>query len=317
MTYLTAHGDSASKILPLTWGVLIISVAVVLIVTFLLIRGLVVSRRPIAEEGGRKLIVDRPAGGLSWLYIGVGLSAIALIATAIWSMVTLAAVAGPSAKPTIHIEVIGHQWWWEVRYLSDHPDKIFTTANEIHIPVGQTVEVKLVSSDVIHSFWVPQLAGKTDVIPGQTNVTWLETDQPGLYRGQCAEYCGVQHAHMALDVVASTPSDFQAWYADQLQAAAAADAKSKLVAAGAADFLVKCGICHAVRGTAAAGRLGPDLSHLMTRHGIAADTLPNATGYLAAWISDPQGIKPGSSMPRPEISPGQLQAILAFLETLK
>ena len=138
-------------------------------------------------------------------------------------MVTLADTEPPHGKPAFTIEVTGHQWWWQVRYLSDQPSRTFNTANEIHIPVGEPVRVKLVSADVIHSFWIPALGGKTDLIPGQTNVTWIEADKPGVYRGQCTEYCGKQHAHMALTVVASEPNEFEAWWNAQLEGAPAPD----------------------------------------------------------------------------------------------
>jgi cytochrome c oxidase subunit 2 len=230
-------------------------------------------------------------------------------------VVTLAAVSQPPAKPAFTIEVTGHQWWWQVRYLSDEPARIFTTANEIHVPVGKPVAVKLASSDVIHSFWVPALTGKTDLIPGQTNVTWIEAKEPGVYRGQCTEYCGVQHAHMGLLVVASPPREFDAWWDGQL--AGAASALTETTEHGEAAFVGRCGICHTVRGTPAGGIVGPDLSHFMTRTTIAAGTLPNNTGDLAGWIADPQHIKPGSRMPQPEVTPGELQQIVSYLHTLK
>jgi cytochrome c oxidase subunit II len=167
---------------------------------------------------------------------------------------------------------------------------------------------------VIHSFWIPALTGKTDLVPGQTNVTWMEASKPGIYRGQCSEYCGAQHAHMGLLVVADPPDAFQAWRAAQQSAAATPLSEEALH--GAALFIGRCGVCHSVRGTPAGGILGPDLSHLMQRRTIAAGTLPNRIGDLGGWIADPQGIKPGSSMPRPDLSSGELQEVLAYLQTL-
>jgi cytochrome c oxidase subunit 2 len=314
MTYLRSFGTKADEVLPLTWGLLLIAVVVVIIICALLIGALYFSPSVGPAPTGQ-LPVERPGGGLNWIYIGVGVSTVVLFASAIWTMVTLAAVGQPPEKPAFTIEITGHQWWWQIRYLSDQPSRIFTTANEIHIPVGKPVAVKLKSADVIHSFWVPALTGKTDLIPGQTNVTWIEAKQPGIYRGQCTEYCGEQHAHMALSVVASTPEDFAAWRNAQLSD------PSPAVRGGAEQgktaFIQKCGICHTVRGTRAGGIVGPDLSHLMERHAIAAGTLPNTTGNLAGWIADPQHIKPGSHMPQPEVTPAQLQDIVAYLQTLK
>lgn len=314
MSYLSAFGRQAKEILPLTLGMGIISLTVITVIIVLLVLGLL-RAGPYEGPTVERRELETAGGGLPWLYIGVGVSTIVLFATAVWAMVTLAAVTPSSTeKAAVTIEVTGHQWWWEVRYLSDQPSQVFTTANEIHIPVGKPVKFKLASADVIHSFWIPKLGGKTDLIPGQTNIAWLEADKPGVYRGQCVEYCGKQHAHMALFVVASPPKQFEAWRNEQLKGAPAPTEK---LAEGKTDFIQKCGICHTVLGTRAQGKVGPNLSHLMERRTLAAGTLPNNTGNLAAWISNPQHIKPGSYMPQPEVTPAQLQRILAFLQTLK
>ncbi|HEX4027287.1 MAG TPA: c-type cytochrome, partial [Rhizomicrobium sp.] len=189
----------------------------------------------------------------------------------------------------------------------------FTTANEIHIPVGRPVRLRLIGSDVIHSFWVPQLAGKMDAIPGQTNETWIEADRPGTYRGQCTEYCGLEHARMGFLVVAQSPAEFQAWWSHQVDAPAPPQG---VALAGQEDFQTHCAGCHAVRGTDAAGALGPDLSHLMQRTTIASGVLPNDGPTLARWISDPQSLKPGSLMPAPELSGQELADVHAYLKTL-
>jgi cytochrome c oxidase subunit 2 len=314
MSYLKSFGAKADEILPLTWGLMVISIAVTVIVASLLIWALIASPR-CAAGSEQPLPVDRPKGGLSWIYIGVGISSLVLFASAVWTMVTLAAVSHPTEKPAFTIEVTGHQWWWQVRYLSDDSSRTFVTANEIHVPVGKPVAVKLASADVIHSFWVPALTGKTDLIPGQTNATWFEASKPGIYRGQCTEYCGLQHAHMGLLVIASPPDQFEAWWNRQLEPAPAPAAEG--IEQGKTTFIGRCGICHSVRGTRAGGIVGPDLSHLMLRRTIAAVTLPNNTGNLAGWISDPQHVKPGSYMPDPEVTPAQLQDILSYLHTLK
>jgi cytochrome c oxidase subunit 2 len=227
---------------------------------------------------------------------------------------TLAAVHAPSAPPKLTVEVTGHQWWWEVRYPDTDPERVFTTADEIRIPAGEPVEVRLIGADVIHSFWVPALMGKTDMIPGQVNRTWIEAEKPGTFRAQCAEYCGAQHARMALLVVSMPPEEFRAWRERQL--APAPEPATEAARTAEATFVARCGLCHTVRGTRAGGRLGPDLSHLMTRKTLAAATLPNTTGHLFGWIADPQTVKPGSRMPRIGLSGPELQAIGSFLATL-
>lgn len=312
--YLQSFGLEPGVVLLLAWGVLLVSLAIIGVMAILLVRS-VFHASPTTLEGADSEPVERPASGTSWILVGVGATAFVLFLSAVWTMATLAQIGRPPQKPAFTVELIGHQWWWEVRYLSEHPSENFTTANEIRIPVGETVAIRLVSRDVIHSFWVPALGGKTDLIPGQTNVTWLQADKPGVYRGQCAEYCGLQHAHMALTVVAQEPEAFEAWRSGQLEPAP--EAATEDVRAGKTAFIQKCGICHTVRGTRAQGIVGPDLSHLMQRHTLAAGTLPNSIGNLAGWIADPQHVKPGNFMPQPEITAVELQRILAFLETLE
>jgi cytochrome c oxidase subunit 2 len=210
--------------------------------------------------------------------------------------------------------VIAHQWWWEVRYQGDPQSRSFVTANELHIPVGQPVQVRLHAADVIHSFWVPQLAGKTDTIPGQTNKTWLQADHPGTYYGQCTEYCGAQHAHMAFVVVAQAAGQFTMWWDHQLSDPAP---PGGLAAKGRDVFMSHCAACHKVRGTSAGGILGPDLSHVAGRSRIPSGMLPNDPEHLSAWISHPQAVKPGALMPEPQLDADQVQAVLAYLETLQ
>jgi cytochrome c oxidase subunit II len=314
LTYMVGGGSRNHPVVALIWGLIAISLMVVAIVTILLLVALL--RRPDPEVHDPKLIQPRrPDRGLAWIYIGSAISGVALFGAALWTFAVLAAVRLPRNTAGFHIEVIGHQWWWEVRYEDKDPSRNIVTANEIHIPTGLPVRFVLSSGDVIHSFWVPALTGKTDTIPGQNNETWLEADKPGLYRGQCTEYCGQQHAHMGLTVTADQPADFQAWWNSQLKSAP--PPATQQVAQGEAEFIVHCGICHTVRGTQAGGHIGPDLTHLMSRGGIAAETLPNTMGYLSAWISDPQAIKPGNLMPTLTISPQQLTALRSYMETLQ
>lgn len=313
LNYLTAHGTKAAAVLPLTWAVLIISIAVILIISAMVVWAVVKRRAPTSELANRDS-VSRSGGGLQLIYWGTGLSTLVLLGVTIWTVLILRATAAPPREAALTIEVRGHQWWWEVRYLSDEPSRTFTTANEIHIPVGEPVSFKLIGTDVIHSFWVPGLAGKTDMIPGQANTTWFEASRPGIYRGQCTEYCGQQHAHMSFNVVADTPGRFKTWYERQLQS----PAESTLgpLAEGEVTFRERCGACHAVRGTMAGGILGPDLSHLMGRTTIAAGTLPNTPGYLSGWIADPQHVKPGNQMPRLDLTGTELTQVRAYLESL-
>ena len=313
MSYLHTFGPAGDPANRLGWGLGIISIAVVAIVAVLLIAA--IYRRRARPADASTLAVRRDEGGTRWIYIGVGISTVVLVACAVWTMFTLAAIAMPAQARDLTLQVTAAQWWWSVRYQNDEPSRIFTTANEIHIPVGRPVRVELNSRDVIHSFWIPALAGKMDVIPGQTNVTWLQADRPGTYRGQCGEYCGAQHAHMAMYVVADSPGDYDAWLRNQLGNAAAP--VSDVARKGEQAFIAHCAACHTVRGTAAGGILGPDLTHVMSRATIAAGLLPNTRGNLAAWIANSQALKPGSRMPSLEVSAADLTAILAYVDTLR
>jgi cytochrome c oxidase subunit II len=219
----------------------------------------------------------------------------------------------PSA---VTIKITGHQWWWEVQYQADSPHLSFTTANEIRVPVGQPITIQLESADVIHSFWVPSLTGKMDLITGQQNSVQFTARAPGLYRGQCAEFCGLQHAHMAFTVRALPPDEFSKWRDHQNQPAAGPN--DPLGTQGEQLFRSKgCALCHTIRGTLAGGQFGPDLTHIASRDTIAAGTLPQTPGTLGAWISDPQHIKPGNLMPKMALRSDELIAILHYLETLQ
>ncbi|MEO7115864.1 MAG: cytochrome c oxidase subunit II [Caldimonas sp.] len=312
MAYLRTFGPAGDPATQLGWGLGIVSIVVVVVIAVLLLGAILRRRGPLADP--QELAVDKDEGGMSWLYIGVGVSGVVLIACVVWTMFVVAAVAMP-ARTDLTLQVTAAQWWWSVRYESHEADRIFTTANEIHIPVGRPVRIELKSQDVIHSFWIPRLAGKMDVIPGQTNVTWLQADQPGTYRGQCGEYCGAQHAHMAMYVIADTPQDYAIWMRDQLRDAVAPTTQA--VRLGEQAFEAHCAACHAVRGTGAGGILGPDLTHLMSRHTIAAGMLPNTPGNLAAWIANSQAIKPGSRMPSLALSGHDLSAVVTYLQTLR
>jgi len=245
-----------------------------------------------------------------------GLSAIALIALVVASVMTDRALANLPLKNGITIHVTAHQWWWEAVYDDPDPSRMFNTANELHVPVGRPVAVRLRSSDVIHSFWVPNLHGKRDLIPGRELMIQFRADRPGVYRGQCAEFCGYQHAKMAFLVIADDPEAYEVWAEAQRQSAhEPQDATQKR---GQQVFLASpCIMCHTIQGTTAQGKQAPDLTHLASRQTIAAGTLANTRGNLAGWVLDPNGVKPGVNMPPVLLAPDDLQALIAYLEMLK
>jgi cytochrome c oxidase subunit II len=241
---------------------------------------------------------------------GIVLPVMVLTPLYLLSLKTSASLSLP--RDAITIRVVGHMWWWEVRY----PGHGIVTANEIHVPVGKPVRLELASADVIHSFWVPRLHGKRDLIPGKENVFSIQADRPGIYRGQCGEYCGTQHANMAFQVIALPQDQFDAWLAERTRPRPRpATAEEQR---GLAVFMKSgCVQCHAVGGTEAQGRVGPDLTHLAGRRMIGAAMLPNTRGNLAGWIADPQAIKPGIKMPRSFLAADDLADLLTYLESLK
>lgn len=226
-------------------------------------------------------------------------------------------LGGPAASSrALTVEITAHQWWWEIHYLDSVPQRRITTANELYLPVGQPVRLVMQSADVIHSFWVPMLAGKKDLVPGYRSELWIQADRAGLYRGQCAEFCGHQHAKMGVTVIAVTPDEFAAWA--EAQRAAGHPPGDSTTRRGQQVFLQRsCALCHNITGTTASATVGPDLTHLASRRTLAAGTRPNTRGHLAGWILDPHGIKPGVRMPANALEPNELHALLAYLESLK
>lgn len=314
---LNPHGPEARHLTSLFWtftgvlGTIWLAVMITLAVALF--------RRPQARTvaPGDPLAVDpRAERRYTKVVTGmVGATAVTALVLAGISYVTQKRLFGSKGEG-VTILVTGHQWWWEVRYEDPRPDHIVRTANEIHIPVGQPVTLKLESSDVIHSFWVPTLMGKQDLITGRQNTVRFTAERPGIYRGQCAEFCGLQHAHMAILVIAMPREEFDAWQAAQIKAADPPSDPERQ--RGQAIFLSKpCVMCHQVRGTSAGGQVAPELTHVGSRRYLAAGTVPMSRGNLAAWIVDPHSIKPGVNMPLIKLEPDELNAVSAYLEGLK
>jgi cytochrome c oxidase subunit 2 len=306
-------GPAARDISTLSWIVLGIFSAVAVIMWVLLGWTALRRRGSLSEHEPVDI-----GGGQNWILTGGFVIPFVILATVfvlgLRTMMAFPVNDGKHDRPDIR--VTGHQWWWEVQYLDGAVDRHFTTANEIHIPAGRPVDIELESADVIHSFWVPKLHGKEDLVPGQPNLIRIEADRPGIYSGQCAEFCGAQHAHMMLVVVAQPEAEYQAWMAGQV--GSSAQPVNGEQALGQQIFLAKpCALCHTIRGTEAHATVGPDLTHLASRQGIAANMLPNNEANLAAWVTHAQALKPASRMPNvTQLSGLQLQSLVAYLQSL-
>lgn len=304
---LNPAGPQAGHIKSLGWLLLIVAIVVQLGVTAALIGAIIRQRTPETPASESRAVRN--------VSIAVAATVITVLIILVASAVTGRSLAAPSPGE-MNINVTGNQWWWNFEYTDGGPHDRFRTANEIHIPTGRPVRVHVTSNDVIHSFWIPNLHGKIDAIPTRQNTYWFRADKPGMYWGQCAEFCGLQHAHMRFVVVAESEDRFKAWLAAQRAPSAipANDAQSL----GREAFLnAPCVLCHTIRGTDAHGHVGPDLTHLASRRTIAAGTLPNTRGNLGGWIVDSHRIKPGNNMPSMHLDPAQLENLLAYLESLK
>lgn len=304
---LNPRGPGATGIADLAWYMIFVLGAAYLITMALVLWAFVQGRRGsrLGEAGSRNVVI-------AW---GLAVPLIVLTSILFYTVGVSPILSVVPHKDALTIHVTGKQWWWEVRYLKGS-DVIAETANEIHVPARTPVKVKLNSNDVIHSFWVPNLHGKMDLIPSRTNETWFRADAEGVWRGECAEFCGQQHAHMAFEVVAEPSHKFYEWL--EWQRNPAAQPTSDLERKGQ-DVFVKgpCAMCHKVRGTLAGGSAGPDLTHFASRRTLAAATLPNNRGNLGGWIVNAQGVKPGSRMPRINLPAADLEALLAYMETLR
>jgi cytochrome c oxidase subunit 2 len=311
---LSAAGPLAARIEHLWWFAFWIATAVYLVTMAFLFWSMRRARR----RQRREQTIDAGAERRMTRAVSYGIGAtvtILLVFLAYDFSVGRTLSPVPSKHP-LTIEVAGHQWWWELSYADTSAHGRFTTANEAHVPVGEPVLLLLSAQDVIHSFWVPNLAGKKDLVPGYTQSVWFQADTAGIYRGQCAEFCGLQHAKMALFVVAEPRAKYDQWVARQREPAASPS--DSIASRGREVFLTSsCVMCHSIEGTPAGSKVGPDLTHLAGRLTIAAGTLPNSRGTLAGWIIDPQGIKPGTKMPPTTLAPKDLDALLTYLQSLK
>lgn len=304
---LDPAGPHAGAVATLTWVLFAMGVLVLLAVLVALGLALFGPPRWRRRLGGERLV---------WIG-GLGFPVVVLTALLVYGLSLTSGLSRPSGPGELTIRVTGEMWWWRVAYLDEQGRELFQDANEVRIPAGRPVTFELESADVVHSFWVPQLAGKLDMVPGRRNILRLQADAPGIYGGQCAEYCGGPHALMGLVVEAVPAEAFDAWMAT---AAAPAPAPADALRQRGRDVFAAsgCGACHTVRGTEANGLAGPDLTRVGARRTLGAGILPNNRGTLAGWVADSQAIKPGNRMPAYEVLSGEeLQAVSAYLEGLR
>jgi cytochrome c oxidase subunit 2 len=312
MSTLGAGSREAARVTHLTWFLIVVA-AVVYVIVIAAMLFAIVRRR----DAGSVTVDLAPKSVRPVILGGAVIPGVILLVLFIAGLGAMRAYPTPVGATPVRFTVIGHQWWWEATYGDSTSGESLRTANEIHIPVGRQVEIRLTSADVIHSFWVPRLQGKIDVIPGDTTAIRFTATMPGTFRGQCAEYCGMQHANMAFAIVAEEPAAFRRWVDGQRQPAASpADAEARL-----GEQLVvtgPCASCHTIGGTQAAGRAGPDLTHVASRGMLAAGTLDNNPATMEAWITDAQSLKPGALMPNLRQFTGrELLAMTKYLESLR
>lgn len=309
MGYLQgAAGPASRPIEGLAQGFTWICLGVVVVILVMILLAIRRGHRATREEGA---VVQRSTRGMAWIYWGLGISVPILLAMAMWNFVVTRAVASPPAQTGPLVQVTAHRWWWEIRYQAARPQDIFVTANELVVPTGSPMRVQLTSADVIHDFWVPKLGPKMDAIPGLWNAMWLQADAAGTYIGQCAEFCGLEHAKMGIRVVALPPAEFAAWLAHMRQPA------QPMATHGADVFAEDCGSCHAVRGTGAGGIYGPDLTHFAIRSTLAAGILPNTPQSRDQWLAHTQALKPGAQMPQVPLDDAERKAVVDYLGSLR
>nr|WP_114952015.1 cytochrome c oxidase subunit II [Sphingosinicella terrae] len=302
---LDPAGPYAGSVTALTWVLIGMAVAVLLIVLAALYIALFGKGELRRRLGGEKVI---------WI-LGIAFPTVVLTGLLVWGLTLTRHLSAPAAEGTaLKMRVSGEMWWWRVDYLDEAGSTLMADANELHIPVGRTVEIELVSPDVVHSFWVPQLSGKLDMVPGRRNLIRIQADRPGTYAGQCAEYCGGPHALMGFMVIAHEPAEWARWLARR-RAPPAAPTDAQAQRGGQLFLAAGCGACHRIAGTPANGLAGPDLTYVGARRTLGAGILPNHRGTMMGWIGDSQAIKPGNRMPPYRVlSAEQLEAIAVYLE---
>lgn len=297
-------GEGAARIEALWWFLLAACTVVFVVVMAFVVFAIV--RRPLSDD------VEPPLGSTRFIiWGGIIIPAVVLVVMLFASLGTSAALRQPESDLTIR--VTGHLWWWEV----DYPDEGIKTANELYIPAGRPVRLELTSADVIHSFWVPSLHGKKDLVPGHINEFWITAERPGTWRGQCAEYCGTQHALMAFVVVSLPPEEFDQWVAARQRPHPDPSDNPAHERGRSVFFSAACNKCHMIRGSEVRGEIGPDLTHIGSRLTLGAGTIPNNHGNLAGWLVNPQAIKPGNRMPRTYLSPQELHDLTEYLLSLQ
>ena len=312
---LSPTGIQAAHVENLWWLMFWVCTAVFVAVMIALLASVARARR--AEQRDESRVSAQGERRLTrWVAGALAVSAVLLGVLFFASIFTDRALAQLPLEDALHIEVTGYQWWWEATYDDPTPSNVFTTANELHIPVGRPVMMTLRASDVIHSLWIPNLAGKKDLIPGRTNTLALRADAPGVYRAQCAEFCGWQHSNMALFVVAESPADFARWL--DAQRKPAAEPTTDAMKHGR-DVFEKgtCAMCHAIKGTSANAARAPDLTHVASRRSLGAGVIPNTAEHRAAWVGNAQAIKPGTNMPPQPLPAADFDALLAYLGSLQ
>ena len=308
-----ASGTAAEALAAEGWFVLLLGSAVVVVVVVLILIAVLRRRGSLDEHAPHDA-----SGGKGWILIG-GFAAPSLILGVVFvsTLTTMDAFPLGEQEAPVSIRVVGHQWWWEAFYDGEEGSQRFSTANEIHIPTGQVVDIALESADVIHSFWAPRLHGKVDLIPGRVNHIRIRAEEPGVYEGECAEFCGVQHAHMKFQVVAEPPEEYEAWLAHQRSSAA--EPSTEAERRGRELFRARaCAFCHTIRGASPGGSVAPDLTHIASRNRIAAGMLQNTRANLTAWVVDAPAIKPGTQMPAmPHFTGEELGDLIAYLQSLE
>jgi cytochrome c oxidase subunit II len=317
---LNPAASESAHIVHLWWIFFWVTLVIFALVAIFLFLALLRNVRRVADDPQEAIVPEPPqtAENRATRVVSalVALTVLILFALLIGDFFTGNAIYATPDPNALAIKITGHQWWWEVEYKDPQPSEIMTTANEIHVPVGKAVKLELQSSDVIHSFWVPNIHGKKDLVPGHPTTTWFTARRAGEFRGQCAEYCGEQHAHMRLVFVAEPPEAFSSWLAAQKKSAAEPGSDSER--RGRDVFLAsQCAMCHTIQGTTARATLGPDLTHIAARKMIAAGELPNTRGYLAGWILNASVLKPGVRMPPNQLASDELNSLLDYLESLK